>query len=593
MDLRRSAIDALQLQSAVSVLSATSLLLARRQDTEVDDRLRDVLAAVRDDASELHDALMAAEADWATGSGMSSPERMLRWLSSLNETRSVQAYLRLIASGASLRGDDGSGKPLRVPLSLLHMNTRSSDAGPSSGVSHRGGRDGTEHQAARDVERDMFVVNGISLPGSLVRFSGALATIIGVAQDIEQRVFAASQQHTFEEGLSPALRDALLLRARSIAVQLLRLANRTVSGGDGYEAATRVFVPRSDDGKFYEAVRRWVDSRGRKEGGNSSVDNELEDQRSNSATVSAQKSSPDGWEWGTDTDDDDDTEFAADNSANAGFVVPNEIEPSAHDPLVLLVADSKAAPPIEITIDVGPYQSHITQQNASTTDHAPDAVCTSLVHNDDGGATSSSQPPEAVIKLGFTSHDAALIRDCSAWRVGMRATIKAVTVYRLLDAAASAQAPVASALAATAKHGTQPEAEPGLLGRVKAVYVQRVAWTPDFLALPALQKEEETKAHQFHSGSSAASAEALLESLLRGPASDSSVAAILCHLDASLGLHPYGDAATTRDQITKSVEPVAASSVPSTGATGGFDLLPVICGDGGHVLLEFEPAVQA
>jgi hypothetical protein len=173
----------------------------------------------------------------------------------------------------------GVGAPLRVPTALLRSGAARAQGAPEPpargggrGAGPASGRYSNELQAARERERDCLLVNGLRLPGAALGFTGVLAAIVAIIRGVEARAFGGSPRAA--GGEEAALEAALLSRARAIALSLLRLANRTVSGGDGYEAASRLFSPSgeappeggagggggamlSGDAGFLAALRAW------------------------------------------------------------------------------------------------------------------------------------------------------------------------------------------------------------------------------------------------------------------------------------------------------------------------------------------------
>jgi len=95
----------------------------------------------------------------------------------------------------------------------------------SSATSPTSAKDGSTHQQVRDVERDTFLINGQLLQGSSVGFSGVLQACVEAASGAIKLEAASTTAPATHAGLSAAM------------AQCLRIANRTSSGGDAFEAA--------------------------------------------------------------------------------------------------------------------------------------------------------------------------------------------------------------------------------------------------------------------------------------------------------------------------------------------------------------------
>jgi hypothetical protein len=621
-----SSVDVLALAPGTAAVRSIAALLALRPDgVPVDPGVAPALAAVLGDLRGLAAALRDAEAPWwcardgcggqgggsarATADARRLVDALARLRAAAAPTLSGGAYARTAASVAP------AGAPLALPLALLHP----AGAAAAGGAGGPRGRDATEHQAARDVERDALAVNGVPLPGAALGYTGVLAAVIALARRAEGAAFGGGGGARADDNVT--LQAALLSRSRAVAVALLRAANRTVSGGDGYDAASRVFASGGGGGggdaflvTARQHLRRLVEDARRARAASSGSGGDVGCGAIDVDAASA--ANVDGWGW--DDDDDDGGGGGGGIRSGRGNAAP-ALDDHCGGPAVLLVADSKAAPPIEITIDVGPFQPAGAQA--------------------DGSAAAA---PDALARAGLTRADVALADECAAWTVGLRATIRAVTVYRLLDASPQQQQPAAAAAAGgrphhsttnnNAHHHHHPSRHPdGLLGRVTATYVRRLGWAPEFLAAPLLQaalaRAQQRQLQQQHAGAGVgvdAPAETDPDRLLQrlcpeaaddgdatvdGSGDDAERRHLLLwrHIDAQLGLGRAGapassDAAAATAAAAAQQPPyvpplaalareaVASAAASAAAMAASLPLLPVVCGDGGHVELTFTPA---
>ncbi len=238
-------------------------------------------------------------------------------------------------------------------------------------------------------------MNGRALVGSVAGYAGVRAALVEVLGRSGGDLVG---ENGWEGALSGAGTDggaaSSSLEAASAAI--LRVANRTVSGGDGYDAATRLVVP--------EGAARALGL------GGVAADN-------NSAAASSAASGPDG------------------------------------PPAVLLLADSRGAPPVELEIDAGPWQEAEGRQGRAELSRTP---LLPLL-------------PPSVDPDAFLAADAAT----RGWRVGVRVEVRATTLYRLVceDGVGSlgeGEGEGEGGLAPAGEDGMRP------LARVRTTYRQRL-----------------------------------------------------------------------------------------------------------------------
>jgi hypothetical protein len=162
--------------------------------------------------------------------------------SSLAAAPTARAYLRTLRDQKGLSAD---ADELRVPLSLLH----GSHAGRGAS------KDARSIQAVRDVERDRFRVlhalrreedhDAPVLQGSVVGYAGVLAEVtdalLEAAAALDRGLGSASAPFSAGAVDTTDNKEAF----EELAAHLLRTGNRTVSGGDAYEAALKLLDPRA------------------------------------------------------------------------------------------------------------------------------------------------------------------------------------------------------------------------------------------------------------------------------------------------------------------------------------------------------------
>lgn len=248
-----------------------------------------------------------------------------------------------------LVGEARTGSPAVFPLELLSVQ-----------LGHGIGRDATEHQAIRDVERDSFVVNGEAISGCQ-----------GFETVVKSLISASASTASVAIG-----EDTASTAARTIVISLLRVGNRTISGGDAFEAVSLLLNPHSRDGlmpRLQELHDATSSSLSSNPGGCSSAN----------VTQPADGWDADGW--------------PEDNVAIRSVATHEACTETAPRVPVVIVADSMAAPPISFTMDFGPY---VPRQSST----------------ESAGSTSS---------IDDLAHAAAV-------RVGIRCCIRATTVYRVM-----------------------------------------------------------------------------------------------------------------------------------------------------------------
>lgn len=207
------------------------------------------------------------------------------------------------------------------------------------GTTTAAGADATRAQSAKDVERDVFVINGR-------RVVGATAGYAAVEGEVA-RVLAA---------VLPCA-EAGAAATAAASSDILHAANRTESGGDGFEAAQRVLGLHCSAGSG-------------------------------------------GGGGGDDVERDDALQH-------------------------LLVADSRAAPPISISIVAGPIYGVGNDANAAAC--AADALAVSTF------LSSSTDPSSSPVNVSLAALSGAF-HWADGLRVGARVELRASTIYKLVTA---------------------------------------------------------------------------------------------------------------------------------------------------------------
>lgn len=92
-------------------------------------------------------------------------------------------------------------------------------------------KDSSLHQLKRDVERDEFVINGQHVLGGTVHFEGIMQTLT------EHTL--RNLQYIYKGSLSDTKTDEQLKQS---LFHILRVANRTTSGGDSFDTANKLII---------------------------------------------------------------------------------------------------------------------------------------------------------------------------------------------------------------------------------------------------------------------------------------------------------------------------------------------------------------
>ncbi|RYG56747.1 hypothetical protein EON66_02130 [archaeon] len=111
---------------------------------------------------------------------------------------------------------------------------------PNTHSPHRG-KDATEHQVQRDVERDVYVVNGQQLDGSALGLQKVTLSISRCIAQLELEAFGVGDHA--DEVLREAAVEANARDLRGVVLALLLLSNRTETGYDAFLAANNLVHP--------------------------------------------------------------------------------------------------------------------------------------------------------------------------------------------------------------------------------------------------------------------------------------------------------------------------------------------------------------
>jgi hypothetical protein len=221
-----------------------------------------------------------------------SPDERLRIHSALQH-----AFHVIAAQGvtrASILPLLASSDPIILPLNMLHPCTS------AHRINALSSKDTSRLQAIKDIERDVIVVNGETLRGSDAGYHGILMALRRCIATCENNLVASA-------AISPE-------DLHSLAMQLLQYGNRTVSGGDGFEAASLLLTP-SVGSKLHQFV---------------------------TCTSSRTNTNPESMGWNEDS-----SPPIPVTSPTANF--------KPIDAGIMLVPDSYAAFPINVVVDVGPF----------------------------------------------------------------------------------------------------------------------------------------------------------------------------------------------------------------------------------------------
>lgn len=523
-----AAIDALHLATACDVIDGGTLLV--QADGALEDEHREIIAIAVRDALELRPRVAATASEWSVNADVDvcfdfarkqidreqasgqdvflSLKHQLSAQPSVHEYRAalksrqwpVSAQLTTVGRRSATEGLGATPAPTATSGSKAtstaaeagrhdhtagHSTANTDHVGRGAGNARkaRGAlKDASEHQSRRDVERDVFSINGAVYQGATAGYGAVLKAVQDAVRSAQALLGASSGPRTGDRlgsgiagaagvnaddghrvgGEQEIVADAAADDAcKRIATLLLRLGNRTVSGGDAYEAATRLLIPSFSP----SAPQQGGGTQGSK------------------------------------------------STAAPGVHAVEGTGVRAELPL-LLVADSQAAPPIELTIDVGPYQtSHGASPSSSSMTGAAAAAAPSLAALQslvswldlsaipiDGGADRNGRSPAAAGHRQATSllllpALQAAVADGRRWRVGARCSITATTVYRLMveqdhrhqkhqgrrpDANLNVADDASTREEADEDDEDDDDAAAGLhcIARVTATYVQRVGWNP-------------------------------------------------------------------------------------------------------------------
>lgn len=103
-------------------------------------------------------------------------------------------------------------------------------------------RDSSQHQSIRDVERDSFVIQGKEVKGSTVKYSGVLEELkFGIIDNIVATLLNSGLP--VEQAYQSALQISKKFASHFISMSetALRECNRTITGGDSYDALRSLF----------------------------------------------------------------------------------------------------------------------------------------------------------------------------------------------------------------------------------------------------------------------------------------------------------------------------------------------------------------
>lgn len=412
-----------------AVLKA-AIALAAASDTSLPEEKR---------SAALNALLRASDVD-----GFAAKSLSAQWITALR-----RAFLGLRSEFSSPAGhalSELTPVPLRVSLKLLHRGDASSSAGR---------KDATVQQARRDIERDSLRLNGgAAISGSIAGYEGVVALIRQSLMQADSMLGApavapaADGPDSSEAPVSATAAAAPLVEARAaaLAAELLRACNRTVSGGDAYEAASRLLQPAPLGGGGEAFVMALF-------GDHHDDDHQDADDAGGIGGY--------GYSAGAGPGSGEGRRAAA--AAHLLSPPPPPPEAAFDGSGLTLVPDSAAAPPLSLTIDCGPFQ--LAQHEWSGPGAPPPFLglrCriegTSVYH-----VLAEDAPLEELLPMLQRQPTAA-----SAPAAG---------------ATGAAGAASGAASASTAGAGTQPPPR-GYLGRLRCTYHRRVAALPACCVLP-------------------------------------------------------------------------------------------------------------
>jgi hypothetical protein len=135
----------------------------------------------------------------------------------------------------------------QIPLRYLRAQTETA-AGNVGG----GRKDGSLLQARKDIQRDIIVVNGVRYTGAAEGYEGIVSRIQQALALLEATCFGDSEPLT--AAIAGDARARQRNRSAALAAHLLRVCNRTISGGDAYEAAAHVLSSAATAPHFVAAL---------------------------------------------------------------------------------------------------------------------------------------------------------------------------------------------------------------------------------------------------------------------------------------------------------------------------------------------------
>ena len=130
----------------------------------------------------------------------------------------------------------GATFPIRCALSETITKSPS-----SSSSSKLNSSDASLHQQIRDVERDSFRFNqGSAITGSSLKYDGVKASLAAAIR--EAKLAAINAAKSVPLSSSSSSNETCWVEDDVAAATILRLANRTVSGGEAFDAAARLLL---------------------------------------------------------------------------------------------------------------------------------------------------------------------------------------------------------------------------------------------------------------------------------------------------------------------------------------------------------------
>jgi hypothetical protein len=128
--------------------------------------------------------------------------------------------------------------PIRCALSESITKSPSS----SNSISNTNNSDSSLHQQIRDVERDSFRINqGVILNGSLLKYEGVKTVLTAAIHEAKCVAMNAAKAVPLSTTCTTIPNTQSITDGIASSI-ILRLANRTVSGGEAYDAAARLLL---------------------------------------------------------------------------------------------------------------------------------------------------------------------------------------------------------------------------------------------------------------------------------------------------------------------------------------------------------------